>query len=434
MEKIESKSFKETYYKEVLPNGLTVYLWRKPGFHISRFFFGTPYGSLDNIQVDEAGKLIKFPNGIAHFLEHKMFEDEDLNIMTKYTELGSDVNAYTSYEETVYYFSTPNKDIRQELNLLLDFVQKLVIDEEAVEKEKGIIDQELDMYQEQPDTRLVLETNKSLFKAYPYRNDIGGTATDVASINAEMLKECHALNYHPSRMILVGISDQDPEELLKIIKDNQASKHFQKRPELKRFKYEEPIEVARKRVVIPMEVNLPKVSVGYKILEVGLNDRELAKKELAWRIILAAHFTSLNPEYQHWIDKGIINGYFNFDLDLDNGYGSLIFVGEGQPEPFLTFIQTEVNKLRLEPLSAELIEQLKNRNYGIAVSQFDNPDDLGSFFVRLCFNGLEIFDYLSLFSEIDQNYLQEVLNTTVLPQPSLKIIQKQDDSGTKLGQ
>ncbi len=431
MEKIENKSFKETYYKEILPNGLTVYLWRKPGFHISRFFFATPYGSLDNIQIDDSGKLIKFPNGIAHFLEHKMFEDEDLNIMTKYTELGSDVNAYTSYEETVYYFSTPNKDIRQELNLLLDFVQKLVIDEASVEKEKGIIDQELDMYQEQPDTRLVLETNKSLFSEYPYRNDIGGTAKDVALINAEMLKECHALNYHPSRMILVGICDQDPEELLSIIKENQAGKQFAKCPKLKRIKYAEPFNVARERIVIPLEVNQPKVSVGYKILEPELSGRELAKKELAWRIILTAHFTSLNPEYQQWIDQGIINGYFNYDIDLDNGYGSLIFVGEGEPETFLEFIQKEVKKLTNEPLSDQLLEQLKNRNYGIAVSQFDNPDDLGSFFVRLCFNGLEIFDYLSLFAEIDQSFLQKVLETTALPQPALTIIQKQDDSGTK---
>ena len=434
MEIIESKSFKETYYKEVLPNGLTVYLWSKPGFHISRFFFATPYGSLDNVQVDKAGKIIKFPNGIAHFLEHKMFEDEDLNIMTKYTELGSDVNAYTSYEETVYYFSTPNSDITKELNLLLDFVQKLVIDDASVEKEKGIIDQELDMYQEQPDTRLVLETNKSLFKEYPYRNDIGGTAKDVALINAEMLKECHALNYHPSRMILVGISDQDPKELMKIIKDNQAHKQFSAGPQLKRFQYTEPLEVARKRIEIPMEVNLPKVSVGYKILEPGLSGRELAKKELAWRIILTAHFTSMNPEYQHWLDQGIINGYFNYDVDLDNGYGSMIFVGEGEPEAFLAFIRNEVKKLASQPLSPETIQQLKNRNYGIAVSQFDSPDDLGSFFIRLCFNGLEIFDYFALFSEIDQNYLQEVLDKTILPEPALTVIQKQNDFETKKGQ
>ena len=160
MKKHYNERYDETYFEETLDNGLRVVIWYKPNFQNSQFLFATPYGALDFKQKDALGNVIEFPSGIAHFLEHKMFESKQGDVMELFSQLGANVNAFTSYNETVYYFSTTNKEVKQELNFLLDFVQSLEITEASVEKEKGIIIQELNMYLQMPDSRLLFESFK----------------------------------------------------------------------------------------------------------------------------------------------------------------------------------------------------------------------------------------------------------------------------------
>ena len=172
MKKHYNERYDETYYAETLDNGLKVIIWHKPNFQNSQFLFATPYGALDFKQKDENGNLVAYPSGIAHFLEHKMFESKKGDVMELFSQLGANVNAFTSYNETVYYFSTTNKDVEQEVNLLLDFVQELEITEESVEKEKGIIIQELNMYLQMPDSRLLFESFKSMYHNHPLNSDL----------------------------------------------------------------------------------------------------------------------------------------------------------------------------------------------------------------------------------------------------------------------
>ena len=161
MKKTVEPRFDETFYSETLENGLKLIIWHKPLFTSTSCIFATPYGALDHCQKLEDGTIIEDPSGIAHFLEHKMFESEHGDVMNDFSEMGANVNAYTSYTETCYTFSTSQQDISKPLNLLLDFVQELNISDESVEKEKGIIIQELAMYQQMPDSRLFFETFKA---------------------------------------------------------------------------------------------------------------------------------------------------------------------------------------------------------------------------------------------------------------------------------
>ena len=205
MKTITNKRYGESYVEETLENGLHVVLWQKPDYEKSLFMMATPLGAMDMKQVDEHGRELHFPAGIAHFLEHKMFEMGDSDVMELFSRMGASVNAFTSYTETAYYFSTTS-DVKEPLNLLLDFVQELDISEESVEKEKGIIIQELHMYKEMSDSRLLMETFSSLYQQHPLRYDIGGDDESVNSITLQQLQDCYALNYHPASMILVGVS------------------------------------------------------------------------------------------------------------------------------------------------------------------------------------------------------------------------------------
>ena len=228
MQRIDYPDFKETCLYEEMKNGLKVYVFHKPDFKSSYAAFGTPYGALD-IHQKYHGKHYDFHPGIAHFLEHKVFEDEDGDVLSKFAELGASVNAFTSYTETVYHFSlTGEENFREALEMLLDFVQKLNISHDSIEAEKPIIIQEVSMYEQQANTRLLNETYKSLFKNYPLINDIGGDAKSVNEISKDELETCYNINYHPSNMIVSIVSFMDPEYIISIIRDNQSKKKFLK--------------------------------------------------------------------------------------------------------------------------------------------------------------------------------------------------------------
>lgn len=193
MKTIRNERYQESYDVETLDNGLRVVIWHKPGYARSLFMMATPLGAMDICQVDEHGTQCVYPAGIAHFLEHKMFEKKDRDVMDDFSRMGASVNAFTSYGETAYYFST-SEDVREPLNLLLDFVQDLDISDASVEKEKGIIVSELNMYLQMSDNRLLMETYKSLFHEHPLKYDIGGDEESVRSITRTQLEECYARN------------------------------------------------------------------------------------------------------------------------------------------------------------------------------------------------------------------------------------------------
>lgn len=399
MKKITNQRYRETYVDETLENGLRVILWQKPNYQKSLFMMATPLGAVDLKQIDEEGNTYTFPCGIAHFLEHKMFAMGDQDVMEAFSNMGANVNAFTSYHETAYYTSTSG-DPLPPLSLLLDFVQELDVTEASVEKEKGIIIQELHMYKEMSDQRLIMETYSSLFHEHPLKYDIGGDDESVRSIDVDILKECYRLNYHPSKMMLIGVSGHDPEMLLDSIRENQAKKQFPKVQHVTRMDIKEPSNVMREDYTFAMDVSKPKLAVAYKLAGIA-DPYERTRKEWALRLLLDANFSSINPAYQTWIDDEIINDFCGSDADFGEDYGTIMFYGETlRSDAFITLCEQCIHHMQEARITQDILEQLKRRYFAQSIRSLNSFDDIAITFIRCCFEHIDFFDSLDILYDI----------------------------------
>lgn len=407
MKTITNKRYQESYVEETLENGLHVVLWQKPDYEKSLFMMSTPLGALGLKQVDESGKEYHFPAGIAHFLEHKMFEMGDADVMDMFSKMGANVNAFTSYSETAYYFSTSG-NVEKPLQLLLDFVQSLQISKESVEKEKGIIVQELNMYKQMSDARLLMETFSSLYENHPLKYDIGGDADSVNATTLEQLEECYKLNYHPSTMVFVGVSKQDPIQLLNLIKENQKQKTFPAISNVQRWRIEEPSHVARPHYEFSMDVSIPKISIAYKLQ--GIDEvYERMKAEWCIKMMMDAMFSSLNPKYQTWLDDGIINDYVGCEVDLGDDYGMMMFYAEtDKKEAFEEIVQEVVECICTGNIEEGTLTQLKRRYFGQSVRSLNSFDDIAITYIRNYFAKADFFKALDILFDITKDDIMSV--------------------------
>ena len=402
MNRIHNAKYDETYYEEILDNGLDVIVWHKPSYTTSSCIFATPYGSLDLDQIDEKGKIIHFPAGIAHFLEHKLFESDHGDVMSDFSSMGANVNAFTSYAETVYYFTTASEMIEKPLNLLLDFVQDLSITDESVEKEKGIIDQELSMYLQMPDSRMLLETLKSMYLNHPLKNDIGGTAETVEQITKPLLEECYRVNYHPANMMAVIVTPQDPEKIMDIVRRNQAAKKFVPADKVKRHAEAEPITVVRKHYEQKMDVSESKACIGIKLPVIQESDEDRVTRDWALHLTLDAYFSSVNPAYQTWLDQKKITPYFGYEEDMGRDYSMMMFYDETEnPEEFEAFIMSQIENCLHKKMREDDLLQLKNREIGSNLHMFNVPEQISIHFFRDRQNGVSLFRNFEILSKLD---------------------------------
>ncbi|MEG0240400.1 EF-P 5-aminopentanol modification-associated protein YfmH [Anaerorhabdus sp.] len=405
-----TNTLNEMIYTDTCDNGLKIVVWHKPDFATTACLFATPYGSLDSSQKTETGELLQFPEGIAHFLEHKLFESEEGDVMNEYASMGANVNAFTSYNETVYYFDTCDENIERPLNLLLDFVQDLRISEESVEKEKGIINQELNMYLEMPDSRLIFETLKSLYKNHPIKNDIGGTCDSVNRTTKEDLMKCYALNYHPAKMTLIAVTPVEPNKIIQLIKENQAKKTFPTYSKITREFELEPLEVAKPFKTINMDVVNQKTCYGFKFNVMNQTDEQRVKTDWAFRFIFESHFTSMNPSYQTWITEHKISPYFYYETDFSRDYALALFFDEGVDEKaFGAFVQEEINTLKENGLSPSALIQLKNRSLGETLSLFNQPDEITVQYFRHQLTGVNLFETIDLIKNLTVEDCNEII-------------------------
>lgn len=252
-------------YQEKLDNGLEVYIVPKDNVNGIYVTLTTRFGSINVEFVDEKGDMIKVPNGVAHFLEHKVFEQEDKkDPFTFFSERGCDANANTSNYKTTYLFSGANS-FYENLNYLLDYVQSPYFTDENVEKEKGIIEQEINMYMDEPFFKIYDGLLKNAFLEHPIKYPIAGTVDDIKKITKEDLYTCYNTFYNPSNMFLVITGNVDPKETIHSIKLNQEDKKFKNVKKITLKEYDEPNEVATKLEEIKMDIEIPKVGIGYKI-------------------------------------------------------------------------------------------------------------------------------------------------------------------------
>jgi predicted Zn-dependent peptidase len=266
MKKSKLEKLELELYEETLDNGLKVYIVPKDNVNGIYATFSTKFGSVYQEFIPNGDKkMIKVPLGVAHFLEHKMFEQKDeKDPFTFYSERGCDANANTSNYKTTYLFSGANS-FDENINYLLDYVQEPYFTDENVEKEKGIIEQEIKMYDDDPFFKMYDGIIYNAFVKHPIKYPIAGTKEDVYSITKEDLYTCYKTFYHPSNMFLVITGNIDPKDAIEAVKSNQNSKKFDKFNKVKIKEYEEPNKVAKKQEKITMDIEISKLGIGYKI-------------------------------------------------------------------------------------------------------------------------------------------------------------------------
>ena len=290
MDKLTYDMIEETLYKEKLDNGLQVFLLPKQEMSKTYAIFMTNYGSIDREFTPLGEKEhITVPDGIAHFLEHKLFEKEDHDVFQDFLSKSASPNAFTSFTKTAYLFST-TKYNEENVATLLDFVQAPYFSDQSVEKEKGIIGQEIKMYDDQPDWQSFMGTIRNMFVNNPVHIDIAGTIDSIQKINKEDLYTCYHSFYHPKNMVLFIIGGFEQEGMIHLIKENQAKKSFPEFTGINKTYPDEPAEVGEKESTLIMPVAIPKVTIGIKESNKKLKGQEFLKHEMYQSLLLDYFF------------------------------------------------------------------------------------------------------------------------------------------------
>lgn len=413
METIEFQQLDETLYYKQLNNGLDVYILPKKGFSKTFVTFTTKYGSIDRtfVPIGET-EPITVPDGIAHFLEHKMFEKEDGDVFQQFSEVGAQANAFTSFTRTAYLFSATDH-IYKSTETLLNFVQEPYFTEETVNKEKGIIGQEITMYDDQPDWRLYFGAIENMYHNHPVKIDIAGTIDSIDGITAEHLYTCYNTFYHPSNMLLFVIGAVDPVEMMAFIEDNQNKKTFQEPTDLKRLFDEEPTNVAEKERVLHMDVQKPKVYVGLKAKQVDLSGEEMMKHELAVQIGVECLFGRASSFYTDVYENGLIDESYGYDFSLENGYGfALIGSDSEQPEQLAKLIKEKLAETEKGNLfTSEDVERIKRKKIGFFLRALNSIEFIANQFTRYKFNDMNLFDVVPVLETITVEDIEKAFKT-----------------------
>lgn len=366
MKQIPYPHLQETLYTEKMPGGLQVFILPKAGFKKTYATFTTRYGSVDNHFQVEGREEIRVPDGIAHFLEHKMFEEPTGDIFSNFANKGASANAFTSFDRTTYLF-TATEHIEDNLTTLIDFVQHPYFTDENVEKEKGIIGQEIQMYRDNPDWRSYYGLIEAMYSKHPIRIDIAGTVESISKITKGTLYECYNTFYHPSNMILFVVGGINPESIMELIRSNQAAKTFEPQGMIRRYFEQEPYEIQEKKRVIVLPVSLPKCLFGIKEMAPGVKGRELLVQELTTKLVLDYLFSSSSDLYQQLYDEGLISDSFGYEYNSTAEYAFSMVGGDTRdPGKLLDRIKEEVNKVIEKGLDEKIFERTRKRKSAIS--------------------------------------------------------------------
>ncbi|MER2262608.1 MAG: pitrilysin family protein [Psychrobacillus sp.] len=388
------EQLEETLFHEELSNGLNVYILPKKGFSKTYVTFTTKYGSIDREFIPLGKKEpVTVPDGIAHFLEHKMFEKEEGDVFQKFSENGASANAFTSFTRTSYLFSSTD-NILENTNTLLNFVQEPYFTEQTVEKEKGIIGQEITMYDDQPDWRLYFGTIENMYKEHPVKIDIAGTIESISHITAEHLYECYNTFYHPSNMVLFVVGAVDPKEMMEFVKKNQAKKEFKAPEEIVRFYPEEQPQVDKKERTLKMDVQKAKLLYGIKSNNVNISGEEMLNYELSMQVAVELIFGRTSSFFQEVYEKGLIDESYSADFSMEEGYGfAMIGSDTGNPEELGQKIKETITKFATNwTLEEEDLKRITKKKIGHFLRSLNSIEYIANQFTRYKFNDMNLFD------------------------------------------
>lgn len=391
---IVNKSLGEEYYYLKHPSGLGIYIHPKKGYSSNYAILGTNFGSInDKFRIKGQPSYTEIPDGIAHYLEHKLFETPEGDAFSLFAKTGASANAYTSFEKTAYLFSCTD-NFEQSLNILLDFVCSPYFTPENVEKERGIIAQEIKMYEDSPEWKVLINLLGAMYHNHPVKKDIAGSVESIAKITPETLYECYNTFYNLHNMTLCIVGDLDPDKVFTVI-DKKLK--YSKPVEFEKYFPDEPYNIVKNYVCQSFDIESSMFNLGFK--ENVQKTRRATNEELVYTDILLNYFSSPSSEmYNKLLDEGLINtASFSSEYLEGPGYASIIFSGESEnPEKVADIIRDYVKKVHSEGLDKNAFERAKRAIYGQSLSVFNSVKNIANLTLDFDFSGKEIFEYMDI--------------------------------------
>lgn len=396
IKEIKNELLGESYFEIDHQSGFKIFVYPKPDFSNSYAIFGTKYGSIDTcFRLEGNDEFTEIPEGIAHFLEHKLFESEELDAFARYAKTGASANAYTSFDKTCYLFSCTD-NVEQSLEILLDFVQNPYFTEATVQKEQGIIGQEIRMYEDEPGWESLFVLLRAMYHNHPVRIDIAGTVESISHITADLLYECYDTFYNPANMALAVAGNVTVDEVLSVA-DKMLKPRESKKVERKFLS--EPETVVKKLAVKNLSVAMPIFAIGFKE-NVKTPSRTL-KESMTSAILLDLIGGTTSELYEKMLDEGLINTTFDTEYFEGYGYSAHIFNGESNnPEAVRERINDEIERLIKTGVDPESFERIKKKHYGSLIMDFDSVDAISNSLLSAYFNGDGLYDQLSVIESI----------------------------------
>lgn len=405
MKVIESLNIKEKAYIEKLENGMTVIIIPKNTTKKKYVIWGVNFGSIDN-HFKVNGEEIYIPDGVAHFLEHKMFEQENgKNSLDTLMALGIDANAYTTSDHTAYLFECTDH-FYEGLDELMNYVQNPYFTNENVEKEKGIIAQEIKMYDDDPGWQLYMGILDCLYKNNPIKVDIAGTVESISKITPEVLYKCYNTFYALDNMTLVICGDFEPEKLLEEVKKRLTkNKTYEK---IERIYPEKEKTINKKYVEKNMNVSMPIFAIGIK--DVSKMDSEIVKKHIAIEILLNVIIGKSSDLYKKMYNQGLLLEEPSIDYEFSEEYAHIVISGQSNDsEEVYKMFKEEIENYKKNGLNINHFERIKKKIYGEYVVEYNNISEIARKFLTDSMKKISSFDYIEQYKVITKEYVEQVL-------------------------
>ena len=413
MKRIVNELLKEEVYYEKLENGLDVYFMPKHGFTKKYAVLATNYGSneLEFVPIGE-DKKIRVNEGIAHFLEHKMFEQPDGgNAFDKFSKWGANANAFTNFTMTAYLFSATD-NFYESLEHLIDYVQTPYFTDENVEKEKGIIEQEIKMYDDDPEWNVYFNTLKALYVNYPVRIDIAGDVDSIYKITKEELYKCYNTFYNPGNMALFIVGDLDKDKVIDVVKNVNHYDVERLSTEIEKFYPNEPNHINQKEIVAKFPVSMPMFNIAFKDYNVGIKGNELLRKEIITEILTDMLFKRGSKLFEDLYMKGLINDNFGGGFSSQIDYGFTIIGGDSKdPIKVKEIILEYIQKYKVEGLCENEFERIKKKKIGNFLKYFDSISFIANNFITYKFKDINLLDYVDVLKSVTFDEVNERLKS-----------------------
>ncbi len=405
---IHNSLLNEMYYDIDHPSGLKILIMPKAGYSSTYAIFATKYGSIDTMIQMKDGSFREIPEGTAHFLEHKLFESEDLDAFERFAKTGASANAYTSFDRTGYLFSCSDK-FSENLEILLDFVQNPYFTQATVEKEQGIIGQEIDMYKDVPDWEVMFNCLRNMYHNLPVRIDIAGTQESIAQITADTLYDCYNNFYNLNNMVLAIAGNTSVEEVLEVA-DRMLKPVEGKMAERKII--DEPREVIADYCEKKLSVATPQFMIGFK--EEWDTPERTAKEEITMEILLDMIAGPSSDLYRRLFDAELINNNFGFEYFTGFGYSCVLFAGESNnPRAVSEEVKKEIRMFRENGIDKKAFERTKKKLYGRMIMGMNDVDGLANNMAVSYFAGEDVFTDFETYKFVTVDDVTEILSKTL---------------------